>query len=103
MYFCLTVWFQNLLCVHVRASSTIPHFQEDEGLSEEERRRMSIEEVRVTDIISDNPVVFEWTSHPLPQTRKSLPIYPYREALLEAITEHQVDNSTSLIACALFD
>ena len=59
MYFCLTVWFQNLLCVHVRASSTIPHFQEDEGLSEEERRRMSIEEVRVTDIITDSPVVFE--------------------------------------------
>ena len=25
-----------------------------------------------------------------PQTRKSLPIYPYREALLEAVAEHQV-------------
>ena len=59
VFLLVTVWFQNLLCVHVRASSTIPHFQEDEGLSEEERRRMSIEEVRVTDIIRDILVVFE--------------------------------------------
>ena len=69
MYFCSAVWFQDLLCVHVRASSTIPHSQEDEGLSEEERRRMSIEEVRVTDIIRDILVVFEWRSHPFSPRR----------------------------------
>ena len=51
--------------------STIPHSQEDEGLSEEERRRMSIEEVRVTDIISDILVVFEQTSHPPPDAQES--------------------------------
>ena len=69
---------------------------------------MSIEEVRVASPIGDIPTVVEWRGHPLPpslptQTRKSLPIYPYREALLEAITEHQVDNCTSVLACALVD
>ena len=55
MYFCSTVWFQDLLCVMcmrcLEFMSTIPHSQEDEGLSEEERRRMSIEEVRVTETL----------------------------------------------------
>ena len=47
-----------LMCILVM--STIPHSQEDEGLSEEERRRMSIEEVRVTSPIRDIPTVVEW-------------------------------------------
>ena len=46
--------------------STIPHSQEDEGLSEEERRRMSIEEVRGMSPIGDIPAVAEWRGHPLP-------------------------------------
>ena len=46
------------MCILVM--STIPHSQEDEGLSEEERRRMSIEEVRVTSPIRDIPTVVEW-------------------------------------------
>ena len=53
-----------LTCILVM--STIPHSQEDEGLSEEERRRMSIEEVRVASLIGDIPAVAEWRGHPLP-------------------------------------
>ena len=51
------------MCILVM--STIPHSQEDEGLSEEERRRMSIEEVRGKSLIGDIPTVFEWRGHPL--------------------------------------
>ena len=44
--------------------SIISHSQEDEGLSEEERRRMSIEEVRVTEtLFRDISVVFESSPH----------------------------------------
>ena len=52
------------MCILVM--STIPHSQEDEGLSEEERRRMSIEEVRVASLIGDISAVVEWRGHPLP-------------------------------------
>ena len=29
------------------------------------------------------------------QTKKSLPVYPYKESLIEAIREHQVENITN--------
>ena len=58
--------------------------REDEP-SEEERRKMDLAEV-------SGWMVWLCQSSSLLccQVRRSLPIYPYREALLEAISEHQV-------------
>ena len=62
------------MCILVM--STIPHSQEDEGLSEEERRRMSIEEVRLKSLIGDIPTVFEWRGHPLLPPHRHARVFP---------------------------
>ena len=108
---CLSVLYKG----HKVPMSAICPLQDDKGPSEEERRRMSLEEVSEGERSclpkqgAGYRSTMEWRNTSMysvigrhcslfSQTRKSLPIYPYRDALLEAIKEHQVPSTIRLTA-----